>query len=289
VRLEVTATLRPPADADVDDVARLMSEHAPEPVDADLVRHEWSAPSFDREADARIEPGAYAQVERLDEGRVWIHMCGRPSAALVDWAEERARERDGRILSGSWVTDEGLVAELRRRGFGQIRHSFRMAIDLADDVAEPGWPDGVRVRTFREGDARTFYELQRETFADTWEPIDETYDEWAHWLLDDPSFDPGLWFVAEDGSEPAGFAICKRRRGDPELGYVQVLGVRRPWRGRGLGRALLLLAFRELRARGLARAGLGVDAENPTGATRLYESVGMRVTHRFEIYEKAVS
>jgi ribosomal protein S18 acetylase RimI-like enzyme len=75
----------------------------------------------------------------------------------------------------------------------------------------------------------------------------------------------------------------------PDLGWIRVLGVRRPWRGCGRGRALLLHAFREFRRRGFARAGLGVDAESPTGANRLYESVGMRVSARFEIYEKQVS
>ena len=282
----ITAT-RAPTDADVEDVVRLKSMHAPEPADAELVRQEWSAPGFDRDLDARIEDLAYAQVESLDETRVWLELHGRPSAALVDWAEERATERGDRILSGSWATNDVILVELRRRGFRPIRHSFRMAIALDEDVAEPVWPGRVRVRTFREGDERTFYDLQHETFADTWEPIDTPYDEWAHWLLGDSSFDPGLWLIAEDEGEPAGFALCKRRRGDSELGYVQVLGVRRAWRGRGLGRALLLTAFHEFRARGLGRAGLGVDAENPTGATKLYESVGMRVTHRFEIYEKA--
>jgi ribosomal protein S18 acetylase RimI-like enzyme len=270
----VITALRAPTDADVKDVARFKSMHAPEPADADVVRQEWSAPGFDRERDARIEDDAYAQVESLDETRVWVELHGRPSESLVDWAEERAKERGGRILSGSWATNDAILAELRRRGFEPIRHSFRMAIELHEDIAEPVWPDRVRVRAFREGDERTFHDLQHETFADTWEPIEDPYEQWAHWLLDDPSFDPELWFIAEDGREPAGFAICRRQRGDSELGYVQVLGVRRPWRGRGVGRALLLTAFRELRARGLARAGLGVDAQNPTGATRLYESVG---------------
>lgn len=283
----MTTALRAPTEADVEAVARFKSTHAPEPADAGVVRQEWSAPGFDRERDARIEDDAYAQVESLDEARVWVELHGRPSSALVDWAEERAKERGGRILSGSWATNDLTLAELRRRGFELIRHSFRMAIELDEDAAEPVWPDRVRVRAFREGDERTFYDLQHETFADTWEPIEDPYERWAHWLLGDPSFDPALWFIAEDEDEPAGFAICKRRRGDSDLGYVQVLGVRRPWRGRGLGRALLHTAFREFRARGIARAGLGVDAENPTGATRLYESVGMRVTHRFEIYEKA--
>ena len=269
--------LRSPTDADVEDVVRLISEHSPEPVDAELVRQEWSAPGFDRERDARIEPDAYAQVESFDEGRVWIDLHGRPSAALADWAEDRARERGGRILSGSWATNDLVLAELRRRGFGQIRHSFRMTLDLDDDTPEPVWPEGVRSEPFAKATSPRSTSCSTETFSDTWEPIETPYEEWAHWLLDTPSFDPALWFLAEDGTEPAGVAICKQHRGDPELGWVHILGVRRAWRGRGLGRALLLPAFGAFRARELRRAGLGVDAENPTGATRLYESLGMRV------------
>lgn len=277
---------RAPAEADAEEVARVMSAHWPEPVDPDQVRQAWSAPGFDRERDARIEPGAYAHVDAIDADRQWINLRGHPSAALVDWAERRARERGGRILSGSWTTNNVVLNELRRREFRPIRHSFRMAIELDESLPAPRSPDGMRLRTFRDGDENTFYEVQRDSFADTWEPVDTPYEEWAHWLLDTPSFDPGLWFVAESDTDVAGFAICKVHPGDPELGWVQLLGVRQALRGRGLGRALLLTAFEALRERGLRRAGLGVDAENPTGATRLYESVGMRVAGRFEILEK---
>jgi mycothiol synthase len=285
----VTATFRAPTESDVGDVARLMSIGWPEPVDEHDVRRAWSAPGFDLARDARIDPGAYAAVDALDDGRVWINLRGRPSAALVDWAELRASERGGRVLSGSWVANEELLCELRRRGFRPIRHSFRMSVDLDVEAPRPVWPDGVRMRTYRDGDAPVFHETGNDAFADTWEPIVPSFEEWAHWLLETPAFDPELWFLAEEGTQAAGFAICKVHASDAQLGWIQILGVRRPWRGRGLGRALLLSAFGAFRARGLRRAALGVDAENPTGATRLYESVGMHVVDRFELYEKELA
>jgi mycothiol synthase len=284
----VTAALRAPTDADEREVARLMSIGYPERVEAEQVRQAWTVPGFDRAADARLESDGYADVHSLDESRVWINLRGRPSAALVDRAEQRALERGGRVLSGSWIANEAVLSELRRRGFTPIRHSFRMSIDLEDDPPEPSWPEGVLLRTFEKGDASTFYEAGNEAFADTWEPIVPPFDEWAHWLVDTPAFDPELWFLADSDTGVAGFAICKVHPGDAELGWIQILGVRKPWRGQGVGRALLLTAFRVFRARGLTRASLGVDAENPTGATRLYESVGMRVSDRFELYEKAM-
>jgi ribosomal protein S18 acetylase RimI-like enzyme len=101
------------------------------------------------------------------------------------------------------------------------------------------------------------------------------------------SYDPTLWFVAYDGDEIAGYALCKPQEGgDPKLGWVDVLGVRRPWRRRGLALALLLHAFGEFRSRGHARVGLGVDTENTTGAVGLYEKAGMRPVRQFDAYEK---
>jgi ribosomal protein S18 acetylase RimI-like enzyme len=62
--------------------------------------------------------------------------------------------------------------------------------------------------------------------------------------------------------------------------------VRRPWRRRGLGEALLLRALGQFYERGERVVQLGVDAENPSGATRLYERVGMTVGFEAVIYAK---
>ena len=67
---------------------------------------------------------------------------------------------------------------------------------------------------------------------------------------------------------------------------MDTLGTLEPWRGQGLGRALLLHAFGELYRRGERRVALAVDAGNETGATHLYESVGMRVAWQADVYEK---
>ena len=100
-------------------------------------------------------------------------------------------------------------------------------------------------------------------------------------LVDEDSF-------AEEDGELAGFAMCSRR-GGTRTGHVHVLGVRRPWRRRGLGTALLLHSFRGLRARGCARARLMVDGESLTGAVRLYEQAGMHVARRSERWSKELA
>jgi mycothiol synthase len=282
----MSATLRPPTEEDVPAVMRLMSEHWPEPADEELVRRSWTSPRVRVEHDARLDDRSYALVEDLDDGRVWIDLRGHPSSELLDWAEARARDKGRRLLTGGWTSYMPLLQELERRGFRLVRHSHRMEIDLTEPTPVAVWPDGIELRTFRPGDERLFHAVQQETFEDSWEHVRIPYEEWAHWFVGSSRFVPDLWFLAFAQEEPAGFAICHPHPGNADLGWVGELGVRRPWRRRGLGRALLLHAFAEFRDRGLLKAGLGVDAESLTGANRLYEQAGMHVAARYDVYEK---
>jgi len=278
--------MRVPREADIPSVVRLTSAHSPEPFDEATLRREWSSPRIDLELDARIDESAYVLVERLDEYRVWMDVQGEPSDELLDWAEARAIELGTRIFSGAWSADRAVLEALEPRGFRFVRHSHRMLIDLAEPTPDPSWPEAIEARTFELGDERVFYEMHQDAFRDSWEPIEEPYDEWAHWLLSPPAFVPDLWFLAHENGEPVGIAICHPHASVPDHGWIRILGVKRAWRRRGVGRALLLHAFAEFRSRGLVAAGLGVDAESLTGANRLYEHVGMQVAARFDIYEK---
>ena len=64
--------------------------------------------------------------------------------------------------------------------------------------------------------------------------------------------------------------------------------MRRAWRGRGLGLALLRHAFRAFSGVGKAGARLEVDAESQTGATRLYEEAAMTSYQQSDKYEKVL-
>jgi len=278
-------SLRPPREEDAATVAALASEQSPERVAPLRLVRAWTAPGVDLERDARFGDGGYALVEDVGNDRMLLTLHGRPGAELLDWAERRASETASRLLIGVWEA-EPTRRELERRGYRQVRHSYRMLIDLDEEPEPPAWPGGILVRRFEPGDERTFYDVQMETFRDHWEPVEIPWEEWCHHALQPPIFEPESWVMALDGDEVAGFAMCHTHPTNSELGWVGVLGVRRPWRRHGLGRALLLRAFRDFRSRGLRQAGLGVDAQSLTGANRLYESVGMRVAHRLDIYEK---
>jgi len=211
--------------------------------------------------------------------------------ALLAWGTERAEvlAGGGPAVVRAWgdSRDEAFAAEVGRRGFQPIRHFFRMEIDLEQEPPAPDWPEGILVRTFRPDDAQLVYEANSDAFADHWDFVPLAFEMWEETLLRSTEFDPTLWFIAEDDGEIAGISLCRSER-RPETGHVNILGVRPRWRRRGLGRALLLHSFRELRARGRPKADLGVDAENTTGAVRLYERAGMHVANRTDSYEKAL-
>ena len=210
-------------------------------------------------------------------------------AALIAWAEQRAREQPGILAPYVSTANTTVKRLLEERDFRLVRHSYRMEIDLGTELDEPEWREGIELRTIRAGRERRVWEVQEEIFEDSWAHTPTPYDEWLHWMHDNPSFDPTLWFLAYDGDELAAICLCRIHAREPDLGWVNILGTRRPWRRQGLGRALLLHAFAVFRERGFRRVGLGVDATSLTGANRLYEKAGMRVVRQWDFYEKELA
>jgi ribosomal protein S18 acetylase RimI-like enzyme len=104
-------------------------------------------------------------------------------------------------------------------------------------------------------------------------------------MVNRADFDPGLWFVAVRGGAPVGTALCFDYGSE---GWVRQLAVRRGERRQGLGLALLRHAFGVFHLRGRPSAGLAVDADNSTGANRLYERAGMAVLRRFDRYLRPI-
>jgi ribosomal protein S18 acetylase RimI-like enzyme len=207
---------------------------------------------------------------------------------LVLNGEAAARERGAvRLQAYGLEPDTAAAALFERNGFTYVRRFYEMAIELEGEPVLPDLPDGFRLERFRSEDARPFYDTLDAAFQDHWEHHSDGFDTWWEEKQAAHDFDPTLWFLVRDGAE-----VAATIRNDPDRnggGYVAALGVARPWRGKGLGRALLLRSFAEFYARGVTRVTLGVDAESPTGATKLYESVGMIVESSAVVYEKALT
>jgi ribosomal protein S18 acetylase RimI-like enzyme len=159
-----------------------------------------------------------------------------------------------------------------------------MEIELPQMPQASSLPAGIELRPFvLEKHNHAVYEAHEEAFRDHWGHVRGSFEDWNHYIIEREDLDPSLWFIAWDGDQISGYSLCRYRMGS---GWVGSLGVRRPWRKRGLGEALLLHSFGEFYKRGTQTIGLAVDAQNPTGATRLYKKAGMQVAAEYVIYEK---
>jgi ribosomal protein S18 acetylase RimI-like enzyme len=80
------------------------------------------------------------------------------------------------------------------------------------------------------------------------------------------------------GDQPVGWLWLNvpTLNGDPLMAWVNDIEVDPGYRGRGYGRAAMLLAEREARARGMTSLGLNVHGQN-TAARSLYDSLGYHV------------
>jgi len=268
------------------------------------LRTDWLSPKFSLEHDAWLIVGpaeqvvGYASTWQREHARLYSEVFVLPEYShlglqdrlveqIEQWAQgQMAQARpDARVALLCWMSnhDEQGQLILERHGFKEIRRSWTMEIEMEQAPAEPEWPAGITVRTFRAGDERAVFETDEEAFQDHWGHMPGNFEEFKHWTVERESFDPTLWFLAYEGDRMAGVALCTYR---DDLGWVDSLGVLRPWRRVGLGQAFLQHAFGEFYRRGTRKVGLGVDAQNLSGATRLYERVGMHVARVYINYEK---
>jgi mycothiol synthase len=207
-------------------------------------------------------------------------------AAILERAEERARAHGAVRVQGFGFEADAAAAELfAARGYAAVRRFYEMAIGLDEAPAVPALPPGLVLDAAGADEYRAFYEALDDAFREHWEWHPMPYEEWLemrHGQHEDAS--GPLWFVVRDGD-----AIAAVVRNEPERnggGFVGALGVRKPWRGHGLAKTLLLHTFAEFHRRGRRRVTLGVDAESATGATQLYEGVGMTAETCTVVYEK---
>jgi mycothiol synthase len=298
------AVIRAPTWDDLDGLVDLitecdLSDVGVADVGAEELRAEWTEPGFDLARDAWLivldeRPVGYGYLLARETGSAHAYGFVRPAyrsrgfgAEILRLIEARAREHGGdRLTNYALASDPDVDSLLRSNGYRPVRHYFHLGIDVTGAVLDAPLPGGVEVRPFVPGrDDRRLYDAVVEAFAEEWGYEPHSFEGWKRRHLERPGFEPGLWLVAVDAGEVAGFSLCSIGDGS---GFVETLGVRPGWRRRGLGLALLHRSFGLLDARGAARVALNVDGENPTGATRLYERAGMRLLYRFDRYEKAL-
>jgi mycothiol synthase len=254
----------------------------------------WGFYDLERDSMALHGPTALAAFGLLNvraddvlelDGYVHPERCGRGLGTfLLEWAEATAHGSSRRLRVATAPADAASAPLVEERGYRPVRHFYRMVVDLPEPPPTVEWPAGFDVSILHEGEERLLHEAIEEAFADEWGRPSRSLADWQQTVFTQEAFDPSLCFLVRCEDEVVAAEMCSRRFG---MGFVNSIGVRKPWRRRGLGRALLLHGFSELFERGERRVGLGVDAENPTGATHLYESVGMRVAWHATVYEES--
>ena len=294
--------VRRPTDADLLPVVELMRRVEEDDTgeaewDEKQLREHWETIDRDRDVwlvdvdgrlagyvDLEVRPGGRMMSDGYVDPDVRGRGVGSELLRLVDAeARERMEGTEGRVyLQNATTADAGDF--YRARGFETVRRFRRMATDLEREP-QVVVPAGVELRRIVPGEEREIHELLEDAFSEHWEHRRRTYEEYAKRTFAREEYDPTLCVVAEADGELAGASLnFWKDMGD--WGWIGVIGVVPRFRGRGIGEALLLESFAELWRRGERRVALGVDAQNETGATRLYERVGMRTLWEAAVWEK---
>ncbi|KPV50256.1 hypothetical protein SE17_28035 [Kouleothrix aurantiaca] len=280
----------------------------------DDLRLEFADPRIDTAKDLRLWEDADGAL--LAFGQVWMDSSDDEVEGGLYWRVAPSARGSGiedDILA--WVTDRVLrqaQAEAKKArlncgtrteyayghtlpqhaGMAVVRHYFQMRRPLDTPIEPAVLPAGFTLRhVASDADVAGWVDAFNLSFIDHYNFHPVTLETHRHWMQH-PSYRPehDLVAVAEDGTIAA-FDLCqidpaeneRNRRND---GWIGILGTRRGYRKLGLGRAVLLAGLHHLKASGVENARLNVDAENPTGALRLYESVGFSVLHSWQTYEK---
>jgi len=216
---------------------------------------------------------------------------GDLESQIIAWGEGRLREvsqergKKVKLRSGARADQSQRIALLERHGFTAERYFFTMERSLVLPIPEPKLPAGFILRQVEtQQDAQAWVEMFNQSFIDHWNHHELTVEHYRY-LVTQSYYKPELdWIaIAADGTFAA-FCECginpeANQRSRRNEGWINVLGTRRGFRKRGLGRAMLLAGMQRLQANGVDTARLRVDSENPSGALRLYESVGFRSIH----------
>jgi len=294
--------VRPIAHADAEAVAEIAAadEEAlrgrPSHIRADDVRSWWTGADLAQaswlfEEDSAVLAVGWFQIWGEIGAGVGVVALGAKGRGLggtiADRVEACGRAHEVKLLHTFVLPEDAAARALfGARGFREVRRFYEMAIELTGPPPPSVVPDGLVLDAFREDDAVAFHSATGDAFSENWDFRTMPFEEWWQMRRGHDADERGpLWFVVRDGDELAATIRTEARSAG---GFIATLGVRRPWRGRGLARALLHRSFDEFWRRGLTRVTLGVDSENPTGATHLYESVGMKVESSMLTFEKVL-
>jgi ribosomal protein S18 acetylase RimI-like enzyme len=187
-----------------------------------------------------------------------------------------------------------LARHVEAAAYKPVRFGYAMVRPNLDDLPDADLPPGIEIRDVRPEHLRAIWDAAQEAFRDAWGETETTEADYQRYLTDPVESDTTLWRIAWAGDEVVGQVRSFINTADNEThgrlrGYTESISVRRPWRRRGIARALIVESLKALRDRGMTEAALGVDTENVSGALRVYESCGFVPVSRTVVYRKDFS
>lgn len=262
----------------------------------------WNGETFDLKADTQIanasdgQIAAYAELRGKEDVFVYLsseHQSLPLASHLLKLLEERARSLKSAESVELWghagFRNPTMIEAFEVNGYTTDISFLVMETELVEEPQMPEWPNGITVRAFVKGqDEQATYQTDEEAAEDKGYHAPLSFEKWsARMGLDKESFDPGIWFLACENDEIAGVALNAFKK-DTNTSWVDHLSVRRAWRSKGIGKALLLHSFGEFFRRGIRTIKLSVDSKSLTNAPRLYENVGMKTVQKYHVYKKAI-
>lgn len=227
----------------------------------------------------------------------------RIGTTMLHWMENRLRTiaQSHSVSEASFLQNFatyeniGVVTLLEQNGYKPIRYIVEMLRPELENIPDFPLPEGLEVRPVLPEHYQTIWEADKEAFRDHWGYSEPTEEDYKNWLENKVIFNPELWQIAWDkktnqiaGQVRTFINEAENDKYNRKRGYTEFISVRRPWRKQGLARSLIVRSLRLQKERGMTESTLGADSENISGATRVYEDCGFRVTKRSAIYRKTI-
>ena len=249
-------------------------------------------------ADAYIDPKTAEEHGYLEGPWVLPDWRRRGVGTALTHAVLASLRTRGKTLARCWLREvPGPVAFIERLGFSRIRIFNRMRHDLSvipKDIGESRTVELVEVEP-SEDTIQLVTRLNNEAFAEHFNFRPSTPEETRHHYIVAAERNEWLFtLIAKKEGEPVGFLLggsdpAEVKHRGRNIGRLYVLGVLKPFRSQGIGKALLVAGLERLKSRSMTEAELGVDTDNTTGALHLYERLGFEVVRRAFVYQKRLT
>ncbi len=207
---------------------------------------------------------------------------------LLMRALESLRER-GMECAETEIQDDKIAGKnlLESMDFRPVRAFSRMTMDLSNIPSEIGENKDITIKMMKKGseeDIKLLVWLVNEAFKEHYNYRPETVEDIRLWFQRIPSWLYYEFFFVYLQDKHVGFIVVKidkkyNESRKKKAGYIQTMGVIKPYRRRGIGKALMLHGLHFLKSKGMEEVELDVDDSNPTHALELYEKTGFKI-HR---------